>query len=138
MGALVDSSVFIAVTNEERYTTWAEAMLAAYADIFVSPIVLSELEAGCYLAKDVDLALRRRQALQHALDARCLDVSIATASLHARLRADLARGGKTRNRSSDLWIAATALQHELDLVTCNRRDFEDVPGLRVVAPPSSP
>ena len=31
----------------------------------------------------------------------------------------------------DLLIAATALEHDLTVVTANRRDFDPVPGLRV-------
>jgi predicted nucleic acid-binding protein len=134
VGALVDSSVFIAVTNEEVYTSWAESALASYTTLFVSPIVLSELEAGCYLAKDVDIAMRRRQALQYALYAKRLDVSTKTASTHAQLRVELRRSGKSRDRSNDLWLAATAREHQLDLLTCNPRDFADVAGLRVVSP----
>ena len=34
--------------------------------------------------------------------------------------------------SNDLWIAATALAHQLPLVTGNAREFERVRGLRVV------
>lgn len=34
---------------------------------------------------------------------------------------------------NDLWIAATALAHELPLVTRNLRHFQRVPGLEVVA-----
>lgn len=34
---------------------------------------------------------------------------------------------------NDLWIAATALAHALPLVTRNRRHFERVPGLELVA-----
>jgi tRNA(fMet)-specific endonuclease VapC len=134
VGALVDSSVFIAFTNEERHTSWAGTALASYTELFVSPIILSELEAGCYFARDADIALRRRDALQYALNAVCLDVSARTGSTHARLRAELARSGQTRNRSNDLWLAATAREHELDLLTCNPRDFADVAGLRVVSP----
>jgi predicted nucleic acid-binding protein len=33
----------------------------------------------------------------------------------------------------DAWIAATALLYDFDLVTHNRKDFEVVPGLRVVS-----
>jgi tRNA(fMet)-specific endonuclease VapC len=33
----------------------------------------------------------------------------------------------------DAWIAATALLYDFDLVTHNRKDFEVVPGLKVVS-----
>ena len=33
----------------------------------------------------------------------------------------------------DAWIAATALRHNLPLVTHNRRHFEQVPGLQVIS-----
>jgi predicted nucleic acid-binding protein len=32
----------------------------------------------------------------------------------------------------DLWIAATALSHGMDIATTNDRDFKRVPGLTVV------
>ena len=134
MGALVDSSVLIAATNNERFTTWARAAIASYLDFFVSPVVLSELQVGCNMSSDVDTALLRRQALQYALDAACLDVTPATAQAHARLCTELMRGGKTRSRGNDLWLAATAREHHLDLLTCNPRDFADVSGLRVISP----
>ena len=134
MGALVDSSVLIAATNNERFSAWARSAMGGYLDFFVSPIVLSELQVGCHTASDVDNALLRRQALQYALDATCLDVTPATALAHASLRTELMRAGKTRSRGNDLWLAATAREHQLDLLTCNPRDFADVAGLRVVSP----
>lgn len=33
----------------------------------------------------------------------------------------------------DSWIAATALRHEMPIVTHNKRDFENVPGLTVIS-----
>jgi predicted nucleic acid-binding protein len=134
VGALVDSSVLIAATNNERFSAWARAAIGSYLDFFVSPIVLSELQVGCHTASDVDNALLRRQALQYALDATCLDVTPATAAAHASLRTELLRAGKTRSRGNDLWLAATAREHQLDLLTCNPRDFADVTGLHVVSP----
>ena len=134
MGALVDSSVLIAATNNERFTAWARAAISRYIEFFVSPIVLSELQVGCHTASDVDNALLRRQALQYALDSPCLDVTPATAAAHASLRTELMRAGKTRGRGNDLWLAATAREHQLDLLTCNPRDFGDVAGLRVISP----
>lgn len=37
-----------------------------------------------------------------------------------------------RSREIDLAIAATAISHDADLWTLNRRDFEDIPGLRLL------
>jgi predicted nucleic acid-binding protein len=37
-----------------------------------------------------------------------------------------------RSREIDIAIAATAIRHEMFLWTLNRRDFEDIPGLRLV------
>ncbi len=49
----------------------------------------------------------------------------------ARLRTNLKRPGKrVRNRAFDLLIAAaTAMEHNLILVTRNLADYEDIPGL---------
>ncbi len=134
MGALIDSSVWIAAANNEQFTVWARTAIAFYREVFVSPIVRSELQVGCYMSKSAEVALLRRDALQFALDAACLDITTTTASEHANLRAELMRAGKTRNRGNDLWLAATAREHRLILLTCNPRDFADVTGLHVVSP----
>lgn len=48
----------------------------------------------------------------------------------ARLREQLRGvGKKTRDRSLDLIIAATALEHGLFLITRNVNDYSDIPGL---------
>ncbi len=53
-------------------------------------------------------------------------------------RAVAERAGTLRRasgiRTPDALIAATALEHELGLVTRNERDFRSVKGLRLVAP----
>jgi predicted nucleic acid-binding protein len=42
-----------------------------------------------------------------------------------------------RQRALDLIIAATALEHDLTLVTRNREDFQDIPGLQTLFYPDS-
>jgi len=59
-----------------------------------------------------------------------LPFSLAVAERCARLRETLRRGGKrVRSRALDLAIAATALEYGLTLVTRNREDYADIPGL---------
>src|SRR5436305_7195406 len=59
-----------------------------------------------------------------------LPLTPAIAQRCARLREHLKRQGKQPNRRAfDLIIAATALEHGLALVTNNRQDFADIPGL---------
>ena len=83
----------------------------------VSAITLGELHAGVLLAThDVTRAARLRR-LAVVLDvARVLDVDRRVTERHGELRAAAGRGP-----SNDLWIAATALAHDLQLVTADRR-----------------
>jgi predicted nucleic acid-binding protein len=53
------------------------------------------------------------------------------ARAHAEVWAELESEGNLIG-AHDLWIAATALSHGMDVATANPRDFERVPGLNVV------
>ena len=50
----------------------------------------------------------------------------------ARLRADARTAGRSLS-PQDAWIAATALGLDVELATNNRRDYEHVPGLRLLS-----
>jgi predicted nucleic acid-binding protein len=52
----------------------------------------------------------------------------------ARVRLDAARRGRPIG-VADAWIAATAFLRDLPLVTDNLRDFEGIPGLRIIHEP---
>ena len=56
-----------------------------------------------------------------------------TGFLYGKLAADLIKSGRGSplHRSQDLWLAALAIQHNLQVITCNRKDFDDIPGLDV-------
>lgn len=50
----------------------------------------------------------------------------------AHMRYELSQQGKrVRQRALDLMIAATAIEHGLVLVTRNRADYADIPGLSI-------
>lgn len=52
----------------------------------------------------------------------------------AQIRADRQNIGRAIS-PQDAWIAATALRHDLPLVTHNIKDFQEIPHLRLLAPP---
>jgi predicted nucleic acid-binding protein len=73
----------------------------------------------------------------HALEAMLtstpvLPISLVVAQRVARLRVFLQRQGRrTRSRALNLIIAATALEHDLTLVTRNTDDYRDIPGIKL-------
>jgi tRNA(fMet)-specific endonuclease VapC len=59
-------------------------------------------------------------------------VSIPVAQRCGRLRARMqSQGRRIRSRALDLIIAATAIEHDLMLVTRNIDDYRDIPGLKM-------
>ena len=57
---------------------------------------------------------------------------LETCEIWSTISASVHRRGRPRP-DNDLWIAATALRHDLTLVTHNRRDFADIPDLTVIS-----
>ncbi|NIH12261.1 MAG: type II toxin-antitoxin system VapC family toxin [Serratia symbiotica] len=116
---------------DANVAAWAETMDAA--DLFVSSITLMELELGI-------LSFERRDALQGAVlrswfeqhvlpefSGRTLAVDTAVALRCARLHVPDKRGER------DALIAATALVHEMTVVTRNVPDFEPT-GVQIINP----
>ncbi len=98
----------------------------------ISVITASELLDGVHRA-DGGRALRRRAFVEHILAAMDpVPITTAIARVHAQIWAALRAAG-TPVGAHDLWIAATAVTHGWGVVTANVRDFERVPGLRVIA-----
>ncbi|MFP4157559.1 MAG: type II toxin-antitoxin system VapC family toxin [Opitutales bacterium] len=60
-----------------------------------------------------------------------LEITRPVADRYGRLARELRRSRQLIG-SNDLWIAATAVQHELPLVTRNIDHFKRIPGLEIV------
>jgi tRNA(fMet)-specific endonuclease VapC len=96
--------------------------------LHVSAIALSELYTWAYKQDDPS---RIASAIADLLQAiRVLPFDEQCAELLGRIRGKQFRQGVSYS-SIDLLIAATALAHDLTLVTHNTKDFESVPGLRI-------
>ena len=100
----------------------------------MSAITVGELQAGVLVAHDTDIRALRLRTLDALSDIEILAVDEAVAASWAVLRAHLAESGRRLN-VNDLWIAATALAHQIPVVTQDE-DFspvEGVGGLQVVS-----
>lgn len=106
------------------------ASLAATADrIFVTPIIVGELLAGFERGKH---RRRNREVLRRFLSSPRVEVvpiDEETAERYAAIVVSLRAAG-TPISTHDLWIAASAMQHGLPIVTADA-DFERVPQVLV-------
>lgn len=115
-------------------TTDAVLLIEPLVSKGVAFSIISYLEAfeGTLRARDTIVA---QQELALALSPfEVHPIREGTARVCARIRYDLrSRGRRVRDRALDLMIAATAIEHDLTLVTRNLRDFGDILGLRIYA-----
>jgi predicted nucleic acid-binding protein len=119
---LLDTSLFIA---SESGRPLDEGSLPDEGAI--SPITIAELHVGVLAAQDVDVRARRLTTLEAIADIETLPIDNAVAAAWALLRVHLAQAGRRLN-VNDLWIAATAVAHDLPVVTQDE-DFEQVEGV---------
>ena len=96
---------------------------------FTSAVVIGELFKGAFRSPNTarHLAGIEKEILP-ALTVLPYDVPVAR--LFGHLKADLERRGHGL-ADADVQIAATAIQHDLELVSGNLRHFARVPGLRL-------
>jgi predicted nucleic acid-binding protein len=101
--------------------------------LYVSVLTLGEIRKGIETLADRKRREKLRLWLEHELpewfEGRVLPVNLEVADRWGRLLAEVGRPAPT----IDSLLAATALHHELRLVTRNSGDF-DYPGLEVINP----
>jgi predicted nucleic acid-binding protein len=130
---LVDANVLSETTKPEPNAKLVSWLRAHEEDIVVDPIVLGEILYGILLLPKG----KRRQKLEAwfsrgVTSLVCLPWDAAVGQRWAELLAQLRKSGKTMS-VKDSMIAATALTHDLTLVTRNERDFRNA-GLKVLNP----
>ncbi len=125
MNYLVDANVLSEPTKPDpsiKVTEWLEVN---EREIVVDPIILGELRYGIHLLP----AGRRRRRLERWFEdgvgrIECVSWDAATGLRWAKLLADLRRAGESMP-IKDSMIAATALVHNLTVVTRNLRNFRE-------------
>lgn len=99
----------------------------------ISVITASELLHGVHRATDDRIRTRRQAFVEHLISSiEPLPITTSVARSHAEIWAGLERSGEAIG-AHDMWIAATAVSHGMEVATANAIEFERVPGLTVVA-----
>ena len=96
-------------------------------------MTIAELKFGAESAADPGVRQQRLAGLQRIQNRPLLPIDRNTGEVFGALAAEIRRAGRHhRYRVQDLWLASQAIQHGYRLLTRNRGDFEDIPGLDLV------
>ena len=132
MAYLIDSNVLSEPTHKtpnEGCIQW----LAEHSDLFISALTIGEVWKGIVLVEKRHevAALRLRRWIESVETAEPEKILPVTAEISRQW--GMLQTGRTLP-VIDAYIAATALVHQLTVVTRNTKDFADIPGLDVVNP----
>ncbi len=131
MKFLVDADVLSEATKASPNTRVVAWLTEHERDIAIDPIILGEVRFGILLLPKG----RRRERLERWFDAQrihCVPFDAAVGLTWSALMAKLRKSGRAMPIKDSL-IAATALTHDLAVVTRNRNDFEKA-GVRILIP----
>lgn len=127
------------LVDTDRVTDWlvgrpdATELLARLSldGLSVSLITFGEVYEGIYFGRDSRAS--ERGFRRFLLEVDVLPLSRAIMQRFAQVRGDLRRRGQLIG-DTDILIAATAIQHDLTLLTRNTRHFERIANLKLYQP----
>jgi predicted nucleic acid-binding protein len=94
----------------------------------LSVAALAEIYEGVYYSRNPEASEQSLMAFLESVS--LIDIDAQTAQIFGRERGRLRASGMLIG-DVDLFIAATALQHGVTVLTNNRRHFERIPGLSI-------
>lgn len=129
MGVVVDTSTLV---DLERRDESIGTLLQQAPESFLASVVLAELLSGVHLSRRAELRAKRLAWIEAiVIELPLIGFGEPEARTYAEIRAAVRFAGHTIGER-DMMIAATALANGHDVLTANVREFERVPGLRVV------
>jgi predicted nucleic acid-binding protein len=132
VGMIFDTSIWVGLATSQ-ISGQAVAQATGDESVYISAISLGELNFGVESCNDPAKRMLRMRFLRSYEQRPVLDVTARTGSAFGLLAAFMKQSGRSpRTRVNDLWIAAQAMENDYALLTTNIKDFEGLPGLRVV------
>ncbi|MBE9030174.1 type II toxin-antitoxin system VapC family toxin [filamentous cyanobacterium LEGE 11480] len=127
---LIDTNVASFLFKGSSYAKPYEVIIAEH-ELALSFMTVAELYQWSIVRQWGD---RRRQQLEQYISGYLLIPSDQRLCREwAQVRANADQVGRPIS-AQDAWIAATALRHDLSLVTHNIKDFQFVPNLKLITP----
>ena len=132
MGFLIDTCIWIDV-ERGTISPGDVARFTREEPVFISPVILAELSFGAEMAKDERIRQKRMASLNRLRKKPFIIIDENTGEIFGRLAAGIHKQGLDHEyRIQDLWLASQAIQNNLKLLTRNKKDFLDIPGLDLV------
>lgn len=131
MSFLIDTNVAIHLRDDDDYVSEHFAGLSSRPALSLISVI--ELRGG--IPSDPEQSIRRRARLTALLEElEILDLERSMVDVYGRIVEQI---GFSRRRILDRLIAATAIVHDLTLITINSPDFRDIPDLKLEVWPST-
>lgn len=132
MGFLIDTCIWVDVERGD-ISPADVAVFTGNEPVYISPVTLAELTFGAEMAKNEDIRQKRFTAISKLRKKPVCIIDESTGEIFGRLTASIYKMGKEyQYRIQDLWLASQAVQNNFRLLTLNRKDFRDIPGLDLV------
>lgn len=123
---LLDTNIIIALFNGEKGIA---EKLDKLKQVYVPAVVVGELFYGAFSSTSKSKNISRINSF--LTDCQVLDVDQSTAKLYGELKSILRKNG-TPIPENDIWIAATAVQHDLKIATRDAH-FKNLSKLTIVS-----
>lgn len=131
MGFLIDTSIWVDI-ERGRLNPASVANVTGIAPVYLSPVTIAELKHGAEISP-VSIRAKRLATLERLKRKPILRIDETTGDIFGSLAATLRLTGRGHAfRIQDLWLASQAIQNALTLLTHNKKDFEDIPGLEIM------
>ena len=128
MKYLLDTNTCIRYINGRVLNIRVKLASVPLVEVGVSTITKSEMFYGSAKSQTPEISLKKQ--LEFLVTLQNVPFDEKSASVYGKIRANLEQQG-TPIGGNDMLIAATALTHQLILVTHNTREFNRIAGLQI-------